>query len=65
MQDFNAKLQRELAATVWARTDHSWYKTKAGRITNNWSGSTLRYWWETRRADLRAYDSVPASSRGA
>jgi len=64
MQDFNAKLQRELAATVWSRTDHSWYKTKAGRITNNWSGSTLRYWWETRRADLRAYDSVPASSRG-
>jgi cation diffusion facilitator CzcD-associated flavoprotein CzcO len=65
MQDFNAKLQRELAATVWTRTDHSWYKTKSGRITNNWSGSTLRYWWETRRADLRAYDSVSASSRVA
>ncbi len=63
LRDFNAKLQRELAATVWTRTDHSWYKTKSGRITNNWSGSTLRYWWETRRADLRAYDSVPASPR--
>ncbi len=58
MQDFNAKLQRELAGTVWARTDHSWYKTKSGRITNNWSGSTLRYWWETRRADLNAYAAV-------
>ncbi len=61
MSDFNAKLQRELAGTVWTRTDHSWYKTKAGRITNNWSGSTLRYWWETRRADLHAYDTVSLS----
>ncbi len=63
MSDFNAKLQRELAETVWARTDHSWYKTKSGRITNNWSGSTLRYWWETRRADLRAYDCLPEGPR--
>jgi cation diffusion facilitator CzcD-associated flavoprotein CzcO len=65
MRAFNAKLQRELAGTVWARTDHSWYKTKSGRITNNWSGSTLRYWWETRRADLSAYESVPAGTAPA
>jgi len=62
MRDFNAKLQRELASTVWARTDHSWYKTKSGRITNNWSGPTIRYWWKTRRADLGAYERVPAVS---
>jgi cation diffusion facilitator CzcD-associated flavoprotein CzcO len=54
---FNAKLQRELAGTVWARTPRSWYKTASGRITNNWSGSTLRYWWTTRRADLAAYET--------
>ena len=41
--------------TVWAATGKSWYKTEEGRITNNWSGSTIRYWWETRHADLSLY----------
>ena len=63
MGGYNAKLARELAGTVWTQTSHSWYKNKAGRITNNWSGSTLRYWWETRRADLGDYERVPASPR--
>jgi len=40
---------------VWATTDHSWYKRPDGRITNNWSGTTVAYWWRTRRADLRLY----------
>ena len=52
---YNRDIQRELAGTVWAATDHSWYKNDAGRITNNWSGSTIRYWWKTRNADLRMY----------
>jgi cation diffusion facilitator CzcD-associated flavoprotein CzcO len=56
MDAYNRKLQQELARTVWARTDHSWYKTREGRITNNWSGSTIRYWWATRRADLFRYE---------
>ena len=54
-RDFNAKIQGELRRTVWAETDHSWYKDEAGRITNNWSGTTLRYWWKTRRVDLNDY----------
>ena len=52
---FNARLQEELAASVWAATDHSWYKTADGKITNNWSGPTVAYWWQTRRANLRLY----------
>ncbi len=56
MDAFNRKLRSELARTAWAKTDHSWYKNAAGRITNNWSGSTIRYWWETRRANLAVYD---------
>jgi len=55
MDAYNARIQQELAATVWARTGSSWYKDAKGRITNNWSGSTLRYWWHTRRADLGDY----------
>lgn len=55
MEDYDAKVQEELAKTVWARTGASWYKNARGRITNNWSGSTIRYWWRTRRADLGRY----------
>ena len=64
MDTYNARLQRELARTVWSETERSWYKTAAGVITNNWSGSTIRYWWKTRRPDLRAYDAVSRTSLG-
>jgi cation diffusion facilitator CzcD-associated flavoprotein CzcO len=59
MAAFDRRLQAELARTVWARTARSWYKTCDGRITNNWSGSTLRYGWATRRADLSRYEQHP------
>ncbi len=49
---YNERLQEELSRTVWAATGKSWYKTEAGLITNNWSGTTARYWWATRKADL-------------
>ncbi|HWN58735.1 MAG TPA: NAD(P)/FAD-dependent oxidoreductase, partial [Methylomirabilota bacterium] len=55
MESFDTRVQRELQRTVWAATGKSWYKTEDGRITNNWSGSTIRYWWETRHADLSLY----------
>lgn len=60
MVEYNRRLQAELAGSVWARTTKSWYKNHAGRITNNWSGSTVRYWWLTRRADLSIYERRPA-----
>src|SRR5207249_6011446 len=55
-----------LAHTVWAATGKSWYKTEAGQITNNWSGSTVRYWWSTRRFDREHYraQARTALSRG-
>ena len=64
MEAFNRRIQAELERSVWAATDHSWYKQADGRITNNWSGSTLRYWWNTRHADLMLYDrrSSPGQS---
>lgn len=49
----NARLDRELARTVWAGDCHSWYKDAKGRITNNWSSWTWRYWQRTRRLDHR------------
>jgi cation diffusion facilitator CzcD-associated flavoprotein CzcO len=65
MEAWNDRLQEELARTVWNDTDHSWYKNAAGRITNNWSGSTLRYWWTTRSADLDAYHQVARRAAAA
>jgi cation diffusion facilitator CzcD-associated flavoprotein CzcO len=52
---FNRWLQRDLAHTAWAATKTSWYKNKAGRITNNWSRTPTRYWWMTRRCKIRKY----------
>ena len=59
MDAADARVQRQLARTVWAATDASWYKNDAGRITNNWSGSTTRYWWLTRRFDAGRYRQRP------
>ena len=63
MDAYNRKLQRQLGRSVWATTSRSWYKTAAGKITNNWSGTTARYWWQTRRADLGAYHQRPQRAR--
>jgi cation diffusion facilitator CzcD-associated flavoprotein CzcO len=55
---FNEKLHRDLAGTAWAKAERSWYKTPSGKITNNWSGTTTRYWRATRRVDFDAYRQV-------
>ena len=47
---FNRGLDRDLSKTAWAGGCSSWYKNAAGRIVNNWSSSTFRYWRLTRRA---------------
>jgi len=52
---FNEEVQRALAGTVWATGCGSWYKTAAGRVTNNWKGFTLEYWWRMRRPDWSAF----------
>jgi cation diffusion facilitator CzcD-associated flavoprotein CzcO len=56
MDRFNVKLQADLSKTAWAAGCQSWYKTDSGKITNNWSGLTLDYWWRTRKPDLSELD---------
>jgi len=56
---YNDRVQRTLAGRVWAGVGQSWYKNAAGRITNNWSGTTIEYWWRTRRADLDVFRLGP------
>ncbi|MCU1455737.1 MAG: putative flavin-binding monooxygenase [Acidimicrobiales bacterium] len=59
----NRRLQQELDRTVWAAGCHSWYKNPAGKITNNWSSYTWRYWLRTARprwSEFRVAAAVPA-----
>jgi cation diffusion facilitator CzcD-associated flavoprotein CzcO len=48
---FDAETQGRVEKTVWAAGCPSWYKNDEGRITNNWSGSTIEFWKRTRKAD--------------
>ena len=54
---YNVELQRALAKTAWAAGCSSWYKTASGKVTNNWSGFTVDYWWRTRRPDFGAWQA--------
>lgn len=61
--DSNARLQRRLNRTVWAASCHSWYKTATGKITNNWAGPTVAYWWHTRRPHRADFTTTAKPSR--
>jgi cation diffusion facilitator CzcD-associated flavoprotein CzcO len=62
---YNAELTRMLDQSVWAKTGKSWYKRADGRITNNWSGTTIAYWWRTRTIDLGLYRCVARAAADA
>ena len=57
---FDAEVQAAAADTVWAEDCHSWYKTDAGRITNNWTAHTTEYRRRLSHPDLSAWDLEPA-----
>jgi cation diffusion facilitator CzcD-associated flavoprotein CzcO len=56
MARYNERLQHALARTAWATGCRSWYTTKAGKITNNYSGRTFEYWRRTREPDIAELD---------
>lgn len=57
----NRRLVEELSRMVWASGCHSWYKTASGKITNNWSGTTARYWARTAVPRLAEFERRPRS----
>ncbi len=67
MARYNAELAARLEKSVWAAGCGNWYKTASGRITNNWPGSTLEYWYRLRYPDRAAfvYDGAGATDRDA
>lgn len=54
MQYVQAGTQR----TIWNQGCSSWYKTAAGKHTNNWSGYTFTYRRLTRAAELSDYECI-------
>lgn len=40
--NYNQNLQERMKNKVWAKVEHSWYKTN-GKVTNNWVGRTAEY----------------------
>ena len=58
MGAFNRDLQQDMQKTVWAAGCSSWYKTADGRVTNNWSSFTAKYWWEMRHPDYDEFSLV-------
>jgi hypothetical protein len=41
--------------TVWEAGCSSWYKTEAGKVTNNWPRFTFQYRRETRQPRFDAF----------
>ena len=58
MERFNVALQHDLAKTTWVANCDSWYKNEAGKVTNNWSGTTIEYWWRTRSPNWNDFHFV-------
>ncbi len=53
--------RRRVARTVWATGCSSWYRDDRGRVDAVWPGTTVEYWWRTRRLRVRKYRvTVPA-----
>ena len=53
------EVARRSRHTVWTTGCKSWYLDKFGNNTFLWPGSTIEYWWRTRRPDERT--SVPVA----
>lgn len=46
---FYEEIQRRLGRTVWTTGCSSWYRSAAGQVDTLWPGTTVEYWWRTRR----------------
>ncbi len=59
------RTQRLMKKTVWVSGGcHSWYQSADGRIDTLWPGTTVSYWWQTKRfkpGDYRPGEGVRTS----
>lgn len=59
-----AERRRRIVSTVWASGCHSWYQDDHGRVDAIWPGTTIEYWWRTRRFRPDRYRSTDHVSVG-
>ena len=57
-----ADQQRRAEGTVWASGCDSWYRSDDGRLDTVWPGTTVEYWWRTRRLDPAILRPVPPAA---
>jgi cation diffusion facilitator CzcD-associated flavoprotein CzcO len=55
---FTREMRRRSRHTVWASGCRSWYLDRFGNNTAVWPGSSLGYWWRTRRVDDGDFEPV-------
>jgi cation diffusion facilitator CzcD-associated flavoprotein CzcO len=60
--EFTREVRDRMRHTVWSTGCRSWYLDHFGHNTTLWPGSTIGYWWRTRRVDDRAFEPVVARS---
>lgn len=57
--EYNAMIEAGNAKMSWGQSGvNTWYKNAKGKITQNWPGTLLEFWQQTREADKDAYRIV-------
>jgi hypothetical protein len=57
MARYNRRIQRQLKTMVWDAGCGSWYKTRSGKITNNWPRFAFQYALSLRRPKWREFET--------
>jgi cation diffusion facilitator CzcD-associated flavoprotein CzcO len=60
MDDFNRRLQRDLADTMWQGGCTSYFRAASGRITTQWPHHSFRYWAMTRSFKPGSFEMASA-----
>ena len=59
---FYSEVQGRLARTVWTTGCSSWYRSAAGQVDTLWPGTTIEYWFRTRRFRPSLHTEEPVDS---
>lgn len=64
MEEFNKNLQERAKQYSYLSNCTNWYVSASGKLINNWPGSTLSYYFKTRRIDTQNYIVTRRSNTG-
>ena len=53
---YNRRINEGNAKMAWGQSNvNTWYKNASGKITQNWPGTLIEFWQQTRTADESDY----------